>query len=157
MASRPHFLAAWEKKTVPSPGGGSVQIYVRPCRMCGGTYVWQYGCKTRTCATGTVIKSFFYGIKNSKSFCKRFLSSSLTTFFCIDGVGANKGAFEDQLQAKAAAKAPPPPPPKDPPPSEPETSRKKKRKYTEESQLWFKHLFTVIQSVVFWYEMQCFW
>ena len=85
MASRPHFLAAWEKQTVPSPGGGRVQIYVRPCRQCGGTYVWQYGCKTRTCATGSVIKSFFYGIKIQRVFARGFCLPPSPLFFALMG------------------------------------------------------------------------
>ena len=65
-----------------------MEIYQRPCRHCSAIYVWQHGCKNRACATGTVIKSCFFMVKKCffcKSFCKRFLSSSLTTFFALMG------------------------------------------------------------------------
>ena len=49
MSERPFYTAAWTKTKE-----SGVTVYIRPCRLCGGPYVFGYGCRMHGCATGAI-------------------------------------------------------------------------------------------------------
>ena len=92
MSDRPPFAQAWQQQQMRTPSGGQETIWWRPCNYCQAMYVWRYGCRNRTCATGTwVCIIFFY----SKVLGRFFFLLHPPFFF---GAVGDEAAFEKEIR-----------------------------------------------------------